>query len=135
LVPAEDPNEANETFGPRSGVDARIIDRTNKSAAILKTENAIGEEMTEVDDNAERENGSRKLVELNVLLASFEEEKIQPNDLAQVSLEEPMVLLLAQHGSFRICRRHFFDRGRLRAKTTDQNPGKVHLRPAIYAWG
>jgi hypothetical protein len=60
MVPAEDPNESNETFAPRSGVDARIIDRMNKLAAILKNENAIREEMKEVDEGAEGENGSRK---------------------------------------------------------------------------
>jgi C4-dicarboxylate-specific signal transduction histidine kinase len=81
MVHAEDPNEANGTFGRRSSEDARIIERMSRLAAILKNENATGEEMMEGDEDAEKENCNRKLAELNMRLGSFEEGKSSPTSL------------------------------------------------------
>jgi hypothetical protein len=56
----------------------------------------------------EQEEADRFMEELETLLRSFEENEIQPEQFAQVSLQDPVLLLLAQHRSFRICRREIF---------------------------
>jgi hypothetical protein len=57
---------------------------------------------------AEAADGERMLEELEALLRSFEEDEIQEANFARVTMEEPVLLLLAQHRSFRICRRKLF---------------------------
>jgi hypothetical protein len=42
------------------------------------------------------------------LLKIFEDSEVIPDDFAEVSLESPVLLILAQHRSFRICRRKSF---------------------------
>jgi hypothetical protein len=48
------------------------------------------------------------LNELERLLKRFEEDEIEEAQFAKISLESPVLFLLAQHRSFRICQRKFF---------------------------
>jgi hypothetical protein len=64
--------------------------------------------VVDADEDAENENRNRKLAELETLLSSFEKAEIPLDKLVEPSLEDPVLLLLAQHWSFRICRRDFF---------------------------
>jgi hypothetical protein len=91
----------------------------NQLAAILKrrrvTENPIAERREQArqrrsgrDAELEKADDDKKLEELEALLKTFEEDEVLPDDFAQVSLESPVLLILAQHRSFRICRRKFF---------------------------
>jgi hypothetical protein len=88
-------------FGPREGVDDKIIGRMNDLAAVLGT-------VSEINDDENGDDAGDKLVELEALLRRFEEEEIPPELFAPVQLDDPLLLLLAQHRSFRICRREFF---------------------------
>jgi hypothetical protein len=45
---------------------------------------------------------------LEALLGRFEEDEMDPDIMTQVTLEDPIVLLLAQHRSFRVCRSRIF---------------------------
>jgi hypothetical protein len=44
---------------------------------------------------------------LEQLMETFEREEIPPERFTEAMLEDPILLLLAQHRSFRICRREF----------------------------
>jgi hypothetical protein len=57
---------------------------------------------------AERAEADQKLEELNTLLENFAREEIPPEHCADVEGDTPLLLLLVQHRSFRICRRLFF---------------------------
>jgi hypothetical protein len=60
-------------------------------------------------DEAEEEAANNFREELETLLRSFEEHEVPPEEqIAEVSLEDPILLLLAQSRSFRICRRELF---------------------------
>jgi hypothetical protein len=52
VLPAEDQNEVDVTFGPRDGRDARMIERMNALAAILKSDNVTGEDPVEARSEA-----------------------------------------------------------------------------------
>jgi hypothetical protein len=56
----------------------------------------------------EKADDDKKLEELEALLKTFEDDEILPCAFVEVSLESPVLLILAQHRSFRICRRKFF---------------------------
>jgi hypothetical protein len=45
---------------------------------------------------------------LKEMLQSFQEEEIRPEDFAQVTLQDPLLVLLAQHRNFQICRKEIF---------------------------
>jgi hypothetical protein len=107
-LPTEDQDEVDTTFGPRNGVDARIIERMNTLAAILKNDNMAGEGVVNGDEDAENENRNKKLAELETLLSSFENTEIPLDKLVEPSLGDPVLLRLARHRSSRICRRDFF---------------------------
>jgi hypothetical protein len=47
-------------------------------------------------------------MDLELMLDEFERYEIPPTRFAQVTLDDPILLLLAQHRSFRICRSDFF---------------------------
>jgi hypothetical protein len=46
--------------------------------------------------------------DLELMLDDYERHEIPPTRFAEVTLDDPVLLLLAQHRSFRICRSHFF---------------------------
>jgi hypothetical protein len=60
------------------------------------------------DAELEKADDDKKLEELETLLKTFEDDEVLPRDFAEASLESPVLLILAQHRSFRICRRKFF---------------------------
>jgi hypothetical protein len=82
--------ELEQVFGPREGYNEEVIRRMNVLATVLRSEHA---------DITER---------LEETLQSFRDEEIRPDDFAQVTLQDPLLLLLAQHRSFRICRKEIF---------------------------
>jgi hypothetical protein len=91
----------------------------NRLAAILKrrrvTENQIEEQSEQArqrrsgrDAELAKADDDKKQEELEALLKIFEEDEVLPCDFAEVSLESPVLLILAQHRNFRICRTKFF---------------------------
>jgi hypothetical protein len=46
--------------------------------------------------------------DLAALMDEFERGEIPPDRFVQVTLDDPIILLLAKHRSFRICRKEFF---------------------------
>jgi hypothetical protein len=63
--------------------------------------------MSDIEETG-REEAERFMEKLEILLRSFEEDEAQPEQFTQVSFQDPIFLLLAQHRSFRICRREIF---------------------------
>jgi hypothetical protein len=115
----EEADEVEQTFEPYQGVDEKIRKRMNQLAAILKrrrsTENPSAERRKQArqrrsgrDAELEKADDDKKLEELAALLKTFEENEVLPDDFAEVSLKSPVLLILAQHRSFRICRTKFF---------------------------
>jgi hypothetical protein len=85
----------------------------NKLAQLLKVKRIgraanLGPDIESDIAEAEEEEADRFLGELESLLRSFQEDEIEEEHFAQVSLQDPVLLLLAQHRSFRICRRELF---------------------------
>jgi hypothetical protein len=73
----------------------------------------------------------KKLEELEALLKTFEDDEVLPCDFAEVSLESPVLLILAQHRSFRICRTKFFcleENCREREKIKTLNKYVMHMQ-------
>jgi hypothetical protein len=120
-----------DIFGEREGVNAEIVRRMNRLAALLNGTRVTGRVIYAADQRAAdqgqvaadqgryraadqgengRESGERneELAALESLLDSFRMEEVPEESLVPVSLEDPILLLLAQHRSFRICRREFF---------------------------
>jgi hypothetical protein len=115
----EEADEVEQTFGPNEGFDERILKRMNRLATILKRrrviENPIAERREQArqrrsgrDAELEKVDDDKKLEELEALLNTIKEDEVLPNDFAEVSLESPVLLILAQYRSFRICRTKFF---------------------------
>jgi hypothetical protein len=83
-------------FEEREGIHAAVIERMNRLAKLLRSEGDEEEEDTHISQ------------QLEDLLGTFEENEIPIEQCSQVTLESPILLLLAQHRSFRICRRRIF---------------------------
>jgi hypothetical protein len=66
----------------------------------------------------------RKLEELKTLLRKFAEHELAPELLTEITLDDPVLLLLAQFRSFRISRLELFSRG-----------DDCESRRAIRTWG
>jgi hypothetical protein len=60
------------------------------------------------DENEEEEEESQRLEQLEELLTSFEQDEISIEECTQITLEDSLLRLLAQHRSFRICQRTIF---------------------------
>jgi DNA-binding protein H-NS len=60
------------------------------------------------DENEAEEEESQRLEQLEELLTTFEHSEISTEECTQVPLEDSLLRLLAQHRSFRICRRTIF---------------------------
>jgi hypothetical protein len=79
----------------------------------------------------EKADDDKKLEELEALLKTFEDDEILPCDFAEVSLESPVLLILAQHRNFRICRRKLFcleENCREREKIKTLNKYVTHMQ-------
>jgi hypothetical protein len=114
----------------------------NQLAAILKrrrsTENPSAERREQArqrrsgrDAELEKVDDDKKLEELEALLKTFEEDEVLPDDFAEVSLESPVLLILAQHRSFRISRRKLFcleENCREREKIKTLNKYVMHMQ-------
>jgi hypothetical protein len=96
----------DQTFEPRQGVDEKIRKRMNQLAAILKsrrvTDNPISERREQARQRRsgreaalEKADDDRKLEELETLLKTFEDDEVLPGKFAEVSLESPVLLILA----------------------------------------
>jgi hypothetical protein len=69
----------------------------NRLATLLKEDYATEAEAgREGEGEAEAEGNRRRAEELEVLLRSFSEDEIGEDEFAEVSLEDPVLLLLAQ---------------------------------------
>jgi hypothetical protein len=55
-----------------------------------------------------KEDQERMVNDLEELMFDFEGDEIPSEKIGEVSLEDPVLLLLAQYRSFRICRNEFF---------------------------
>jgi hypothetical protein len=83
----------------------------NQLANLLKVERIgrpriQGPDINSDFEEAEEEEAENFREELEALLRSFEDDEIKPEEQStEVSLNEPVLLLLAQNRSFRICRR------------------------------
>jgi hypothetical protein len=117
-VEGEEADEVEQTCRPNSGIDERIRERMNRLAVILKrrrvTENQIAEQGEQArqrragrEAELEQTDDDKKLEELETLLNTFEDDEVRSGVFAEGSLESPVLLILAQHRSFRICRRKF----------------------------
>jgi hypothetical protein len=95
--------EIDVVFERRGEIHGEIVRRMDSLAAILKGTHRNGADRGEGQANALNQGE-----ELEALLDSFMEDEVSPEHLAHVSLEDPILLLLAQHRSFRICRRELF---------------------------
>jgi hypothetical protein len=114
----------------------------NQLAAILKrrrvTENPIAERREQArqrrlgrDAKLDKADDDKKLEELEALLKTFEDDEVLPRDFAEMSLESPVLLILAQHRNFRICRRRFFcleENCREREKIKRLNKHVTHMQ-------
>jgi hypothetical protein len=112
--------EANE-FEPRPGVHEKVLRRMNQLATLLKKEEF------QVEDT---ETGTARLEKLESLLHEFAADEISPDQFAEVSLASPVLLLLAQHRSFKICRKELFcpeENFRLRKKIKTIGKLATHL--------
>jgi hypothetical protein len=56
----------------------------------------------------EKADDDKKQEGLEALLKTFEEDEVLPDEFAEVSLDSPVLQILTQHRSFRICRTKFF---------------------------
>jgi hypothetical protein len=74
----------------RPGFDDEVIGRMNVLATVLRSE------------------GRRLEKRLEGLLRSFEENEIPTGQFGEVTLQDPVLLVLAQHRSFRLCRKNIF---------------------------
>jgi hypothetical protein len=68
----------------------------------------VEEEVSGAEIEAEARADEMTRIEMEELVAIFQEADIDERDCTPVSLEDPILLLLAQHRSFRICRNTFF---------------------------
>jgi hypothetical protein len=59
-------------------------------------------------EEAEQEEADRFMEELETLLRSFEENEVKADQFAQFSVQDPVLLLFAQHRGFRISRWEIF---------------------------
>jgi hypothetical protein len=104
--------DVQEMFELNSEINPIIVDRMNRLADILMRGskkdlnfNARGRRY-EVRPSEEEEVGM--VNDLETLLHTFEEEEVPEERLIEEKLEDPILLLLAQHRRFRICRSRFF---------------------------
>jgi hypothetical protein len=101
-------------FERRDDVHPKVQERMNLLGELLKRKQAgreriEGENAEALTESAEEEAGrGRMLEELETMLRSFEEDEIGEEHWVEVSLEDPVLLLLTQHRSFRICRCELF---------------------------
>jgi hypothetical protein len=106
-------HEEERVFDWRDDVNTRITMKMNQFANLLKTKR-IGRPAIEgpdiESDIEEGEEGVHKFQEeLETLLKNFEEDKIGMEEQSEyLSLEKPILQLLPQGRSFRICRRELF---------------------------
>jgi hypothetical protein len=111
-APQDAGDESDLIFGPRPDVDARITERMNQLALLLKIDQATrrrtGGAGSEVEEGETDDEERGMLADLEGLLKKFEEDEVPPEYFVKVTLEDPVLLLLPQHRSFRICRREFF---------------------------
>jgi hypothetical protein len=101
----------DERFGLQKEVDEKVLDRMRDLAKILTR----GSETIENANVRGRRFDARRLSEDEVaiinnfkkLMKDFERDEIQPERFTEVTLDDPILLLLAQHRCFRICRSEF----------------------------
>jgi 3-dehydroquinate dehydratase len=116
--------EAEDTFELREDVSEELIRRMNRLAALLKKKTATEANVRAADQGSASDQGPaadqgnasdqgnsariRKLVELETLMREFERQELRPEQMTEITLEHPVLLLLAQHRCFRISRLELF---------------------------
>jgi hypothetical protein len=88
-----------EAFENENEINPAITERINNLAQILGAERH--------EDKAEEEE-SQRLEQFEEQLTSFEQNEISTEECTQITLQNSLLRLLAQHRSFRICRRTIF---------------------------
>jgi hypothetical protein len=99
-----------QTFGMERPVNEEILERMNSLAQVL-TRGSRESETTHgrrYEISMTEEDGAAMVEDLERLLERFERSEIPLENQVEAKLEDPILLLLAQHRSFRICRREFF---------------------------
>jgi hypothetical protein len=109
----EEVHHVEESMNLHHDVDPIILIRMQRLKEILRrgseaTEDSRGRELKFQRGMTEEEERQALANDLEALLEEFQREEISPERFAEVTLEDPILLLLAQHRSFRICRSEFF---------------------------
>jgi hypothetical protein len=108
----EGDHRVEESMNLHYDVDPVVFIRMQRLMEILmrgseETEDARGREIRFQRQMTDKDKETM-VNDLEALLDEFKHEEIPPDRFAEVILEDPILLLLAQHRSFRICRSEFF---------------------------